>query len=172
MSAHPCAIVRPMTRREKEELETLDEILKALHRISRELRRLVEVFARQATTAILSIEGDTMPITIGDTSTIVSTFDPAGGSLPGDGSGLVSVFSSDDTSVATVGGSTLNADGTYSAVVSWVGAGDVNLTEVISNTSGSPLLDADGETPFVQPAALAETVAAAQVTTATLSIND
>lgn len=113
-----------------------------------------------------------MPVAIGDTSTLTFAFTPAGGTPPGDSGGISVTFASDNTSVATVGDTTVDSDGTYSTTVSWVGPGSVNLTALVANTDGTELFDADGTTDFVQPPALAETIEATQASSGTLTLSN
>ena len=85
----------------------------------------------------------------------VLTFtDPSGeSSAPptGDGSGITVAFASDNPAV-TFGTYAGTAD-TVSAPI--VGTEAFNLSATVTNTSGAPLLDNNGVTPFVQPSSIA-----------------
>ena len=101
----------------------------------------------------------------------VLTFtDPSGESIApptGDGSGITVAFASDNPAV-TFGTYAGTAD-TVSAPI--VGTEAFNLSATVANTSGAPLLDNDGVTPFVQPSsiAVAATTPVDQAVTAVLS---
>ena len=171
-------------RKELELLEDIDESLKTLiilnQGIAASLAALVAQLVPFATTAVLS-QGGTMSIPSGGTTPVAVTFvDSSTPPVPqapptGDGSGLVVTLSADNP-VVTISALTLSGD----AYTGTATAGDVsvdtpfNYTAVVANTSGAPLLDDDGTTPFVQPAALASSVTAAvvppsQATTAVIS---
>ncbi len=97
------------------------------------------------------------------------------GAPAGDGSGIVVTFVSDDEAVASlanpVGVAGTDAAGLpeYLAPLTFGVDGTFNLSAVVSNTSGAPLVDDDGTTPFVQSAAVAVPVAGGQATTGTTS---
>jgi hypothetical protein len=131
-----------------------------------------------AATATLTIGGN-MALTV-DTTTgngVLSFEDDKGdvtGPPPGDGSGLVVAFSSDNEAVATVGtavaGTDASGNGNFSAPITPLTEGSFNLSAVVSNTSGAALTDADGTTAFVQPTALSVPVAAGQAASGSLSV--
>jgi hypothetical protein len=50
-----------------------------------------------------------------------------------------------------------------------VADGTFNLSATVANASGAPLVDNDGATAFVQPSAVAVTLAAGQATTGSVS---
>jgi hypothetical protein len=174
--------------REEEEIERLLKRLleccatqaALLSTIAETLNEILELLTPpvvQSTTAVQLI-GGTMPITVGATDDVDTiTFVDASGNPqappPGDGSGLtVTVTSSDDT-VVTVGTATASGD-TAVVPLTPVAPGSFTLSCVIANTSGAELFDADGTTPFVQPADVSDTVVAApapQATTATQTIS-
>lgn len=92
----------------------------------------------------------------------------------GDGSGIAVSFSSDNPSVVSGYGPTsesADANGypVYTAEPTVVGDGSFNLSASVVNTSGAPLVDDDGSTPFTQPSAVPVSLAAGQATTGTVS---
>lgn len=93
----------------------------------------------------------------------------------GDGSGIVVTFASDTPSVASladpvgVAGVDANGYAEYLAPLTFGVDGTFNLSAVVSNVSGAPLLDDDGVTAFAQAAPVAVPVAAGQATTGTTS---
>jgi hypothetical protein len=133
-------------------------------------------FARSAR---LTVKGDSkMGLNVDSTGqNAVLTFEDDKGDVvappPGDGSGLVVDITS--TGVITLGAAELVTDPAgvvpayYAAPISITGAGEFTLSATVANTSGAALTDADGTTPFVQPAPLTDTVAVGQATGATLS---
>jgi hypothetical protein len=168
-------------RREEHEIEELLEqilaretvaLMRFLERIADNTDALVALLSPTATTAQLTLEGAPMPLDVGATQTATLTYvDATGAAAPapkGDGSGLVVTITSDNTAVASVG--PVSGD---TAWVTGVSAGSFNLIANVANSSGAALNDDDGLTPFVQPAALADTVVApppAQATTGVLSV--
>jgi hypothetical protein len=142
----------------------MEKVLEVLERVVHLLERL-ETKLFQSTTAVLSTEQGADMAT-----TATLTFQDANGNPAappsGDGSGLDVVFASDNAAV-TLGTASANGD---TATASITGTEAFNLSATVSNTSGAPLLDDDGTTPFVQPSPIA--VAAPpppQAVTATLS---
>lgn len=101
--------------------------------------------------------------------TAVLTFADASGNPvappKGDGSGLVVSFASDNAAVS-VGAAVASGD-TATAPIS--GTEAFTLSATVANSSGAPLLDDDGTTPFVQPVSISVPAAAAQAVTAVLS---
>jgi len=174
-------VSRREERKEIELLEDIEESIEALiiinQGIAASLAALVAALVPFATTGVLSIQGDpAMPNVTLDFST-----DSTGATLepppPGNASGLVVTFASDGTT--TVGASVQGTNATsgftnYSAPLSVTDDGSVsNLTVTVANADGGELFDADGTTPFVQPAAFAYTAPApppAQATTGVLSV--
>jgi hypothetical protein len=185
----PRALARydpPVSRREEhEEKELLERLVEQgdvqiawLEDIDHLLTLILQLLKPpSATTAVLSIEGASMPLTVGGTETVTLTFVDATGAPAapptGDGSGLVVTIDSDNGAVATVGPVTSSGD-TATATSTGVSAGSYNLIGNVANTSGAALVDDDGTTAFVQPAALADSVTApppAQAVTAVLSVS-
>jgi hypothetical protein len=98
--------------------------------------------------------------------TFTESDDKTAGPPPtGDGSGIVVTFSSDNPAV-TIGAATASGD---TATAPITGSAAFNLSAVVANTSGAPLLDNDGKTPFVQPSPVAVAASTPQTTTAVLS---
>jgi hypothetical protein len=131
-----------------------DPILREIHELVSEIlsvaRFLVALLSPTgATTARLSTERPIMA------TTAVLTFVDATGtpiSPPtGDGSGLVVTFESDNPTV-TIGTATGSGN---EATATITGTDAFNLSATVANTSGAPLLDNDGVTPFVQPSPIA-----------------
>jgi hypothetical protein len=116
-----------------------------------------------------------MALNVDDTTgDIVLTFeddkDDVTGPPPGDGSGLVVTFASDNAAVCTLGAAVLSADGqSYSAPATPASEGSFNASAVVANTSGAALTDADGTTPFVQPTAVNVPVSAGQAASGSLA---
>ena len=78
-------------------------------------------------------------------------------------------WSSDDNgAVVTL---TPSAD-TRSCVFAAVAPGTANISVTVTNASGTPLLEADGTTPFTVPAPVAVTVGAGPASELVLSVND
>lgn len=128
-----------------------------------------------ATTGVLSIQGgNNMGLTV-DTANaaVVLAFEDDHGDVtgppPGDGSGLAVTFSSAETGVISVGAAVAGTDaagnGNYSAPLTFGVDGSADLSAVVANVSGAPLTDADGTTPFKQPATITVPVAAGQAVT-------
>ena len=128
-----------------------------------------------ATHATLTLsKGAAMPITV-DTTGLTATvgFEDDHGDVTaepvGDGSGIVVSFSTSDTTVATIAPDAANP---LQGDITLVAEGTVTFSGTVANTSGAPLVDADGTTPFVQPAASAAyTVGAGQTTEGTLALS-
>jgi hypothetical protein len=124
---------------EKKEVRLLYEIRDIL------LRLLAVLTPDQATTAQLGV----------DMSNAVLTFtDPTGNPIApptGDGTGLTVAFASDNPAVTL--GATVYVGDTATAPIT--GTAAFNLSALVANTSGAPLLDNDGTTPFVQPTPIA-----------------
>lgn len=133
----------------------------------------VELFEQPtgATTAVLTITGGTMA----STATLAFTDVTGAPAAPpaGDGSGLVVTFAVDDAGLASVGASTLSGSDYTASIVETGVSGTYNVSATVANTSGAPLLDDDGTTAFIQPAAVAETVAApsTQATTGVITLS-
>lgn len=104
-----------------------------------------------------------MSLEVGATGPATATFTAATGAPAapptGDGSGITVTFSIDNTAIATVGPATGSGD-EATAIVTAVSAGTYNLSAAVANSSGAVLLDNDGVTDFVQPAAVPGTVTA------------
>ena len=121
-----------------------------------------------------------MPLSVGGTTTATlqfvdgTTTPPTPAAAPtGDGSGLSVTFNSSDVTIATVGATTANSDGTFGTTVTGVAAGTYTLNAAVENTSGVALVDNDGTTAFIQPIPASGTVTgsvAGQATTATITI--
>jgi hypothetical protein len=152
-----------MAREGREEVRLLKEIRDLL------LRVVALLAPAQATSAVLSTEGGPNMATTATLSFVDGTTTPPTPESPptGDGSGLVVAFSSDNPAV-TVGAATASGD---TATAPITGTEAFNLSAVVSNTSGAPLLDNDGVTAFVQPSPIpvAASTPPAQATTAVLS---
>jgi hypothetical protein len=128
----------------------------------------------------LRANGDSlMSISVDDTTgnAVLGFEDDKGdatGPPPGDGSGLVVTFASDNSAVATVGTAATSTDAagntTYETPIVPVAEGSFNLSATVANTSGAALTDADGTTAFVQPSPLAVTVTAGQAASGSLSV--
>lgn len=71
--------------------------------------------------------------------------------------GVVVTFASDNESVVTVATDPANP---LQGDVTVVGMGSANLSASLANADGSPVLEADGVTPFPVPAPVAVTVSA------------
>jgi hypothetical protein len=154
------------------------QILEALVDLAERQVRLLEIIAAELLPpfAVSATIGDLMPLTVGGTTTATLTFNAADGSVvappKGDGSGLTVTWNSSDVTIASVGPAVLAGE-TYTTEVTGVAAGSYSLNAAVENTSGAPLLDDDGSTPFVQPASASGTVGAAapaQAVTATITI--
>lgn len=93
----------------------------------------------------------------------------------GDGSGLVAIFASDNPAVATVGdtvaGTDADGNATLTAPVTMVAAGAFNASVTLSNSSGAPLTEADGTTPFPTVDPVAVPVVAGPAAAGELSID-
>jgi hypothetical protein len=146
-----------------EEEEVLEQILIVLENIYSLL-----ISQSQSTTATLSTKGVSMA------TTAIATFTDATGTTAtppaGDGSGLLVTFASDNPTV-TIGVATESGD-TFTAAIT--GTDAFNLSATVANTSGAPLVDDDGTTPFIQPSPIAvpsSTPPPAQATTAVLSVS-
>jgi hypothetical protein len=122
-------------REERKEIRLLEEILAQLTQV------VALLTTAQSTTAVLGV---TMP------NAILTFVDPSGVAIApptGDGSGLVVTFASDNPAVTI--GTAVGAGDTATAPIT--GTEAFNLSATVANTSGAPLLDDDGVTPFVQP---------------------
>lgn len=154
-----------MSRRE--ELEEIERLVKDTYAYVRAIWR----FLTQARTATLDFqEGDPMGTA---TATFVDSTGAVQAPPKGDGSGLTVTFSATDPAVITfspgvVSGNTATATGTRATDAAFT------MNAVVANTSGTPLLDDDGVTPFVQPAPIdvPAVTPPAQATTATLSFTE
>jgi hypothetical protein len=155
--------VSPWEREERREVRLLREILDRLTQI------VALLSPAQSTTAILYIQ--LYPPIGGIMSNAVLTFTDATGAPiappTGDGSGLVVSFSSSNPAV-TIGTAVGSGD---TATAPITGTEAFTLAALVANTSGAPLLDNDGVTPFVQPApiSVAATTPPDQAVTAVLS---
>lgn len=93
----------------------------------------------------------------------------------GDGSGIVVTFASDNSAVASLAnpvgieGTDANGLPEYLAPLTFGTDGTFNLSAVVTNVSGAPLVDDDGATPFVQAAPVSVPVAGGQAVTGTAS---
>lgn len=140
----------------------------------------------QAVTGTVSIvtpsttsQGDsTMALTVDAAGVAKFQFDDDKGDIvappQGDGSGIVVAFASDNPEVVSGFGATsvgVDADGNveYTASPTVVADGTYNLSASVANTSGTPLVDDDGETAFVQAPSVPVTLAGGQATTGTTS---
>lgn len=114
-----------------------------------------------ATHAILTVtQGDTMPgaITVDTTNeTVTLDFVDDKGDVATGPDGVVVTFASDNTAVVTVAVDSANP---LQGDVTVVGEGSANLSATLANADGSPVLEADGSTPFPTPATVAVTVSA------------
>jgi hypothetical protein len=147
---------------------TLGAIESGIFAIQDTLAALVALLSPPfSTTAQLSVGGSMPDLTL----TFVDATGTPATPPKGDGTGLNVVFSSDGTS--TVGAGVATGD-TVVAPLSVVDDGNSNnLSAVVSNVSGAPLLDDDGTTAFVQPAPIVFTAPGAppaQAVTATLTV--
>jgi hypothetical protein len=148
------------------------------------VRPLAPPPTRQAVTGTVSVvaatssEGETMALTVDTAGVAKFVFDDDKGDVvgapKGDGTGVTVSFSSDNPAVVsgfgpTQVGTDANGNPEYTATPTVVADGSYNLTAVVSNTSGAPLVDDDGATPFVQPASVPVTLAGGQATTGTTS---
>lgn len=159
----------------KKQIELLEEIRNLLREIRNLSRHLVA--ESQSTTARLRTNQVTINNFTGRRHTMATqailTFTLPDGITPntppaGDGSGIDVTFASDNPAV-TLGAATASGD-TATAMIT--GTDAFNLSAVVANTSGAPLLDNDGVTPFIQPspiAVAASTPPPLQTTTAVLS---
>jgi hypothetical protein len=155
--------------REREEVRLLADQVYLLREIRDLLGHVVALLSPpQSTTAVLSTRsGGNMATEAVLTFTLSDDVTP-GPPPKGDGSGIVVTFASDNPAV-TLGNAT-GAGNTATAPIT--GSAAFNLSALVANVSGAPLLDDDGATPFVQPAPVAVAAAApppAQTTTAVLS---
>jgi hypothetical protein len=147
-------------RNEKKEVRLLFEIRDIL------LDLLAVLTPAQATTAVLTTKAGTTMAT-----QAISTFTDATGAPiappTGDGTGLVVTFASDNPAVTL--GPTVYVGDTATAPI--IGTAEFNLSALVANTSGAPLLDNDGTTPFVQPVpiSVAATTPVDQAVTAVLT---
>ena len=133
-----------------------------------------------AGSAVISVstKGSTMSFNVDDTTgnAVLGFEDDHGdpvGPPPGDGSGLVVTFASNDNTVCTVGTAVAGTDAAgnvnYEAPLTPVAEGSFDLSATVDNASGAPLTDADGVTPFVQPTAITVPVSAGQAASGTLA---
>lgn len=74
-----------------------------------------------------------------------------------DGSPVVVTFASDNAAVATV---VTDASNPLQGDIIPVTEGTANISATLANADGTPVLEADGVTPFPTPAAVAVTVSA------------
>jgi len=146
----------------------LDELFEAVEELVEVVEGLVIALVallrlRQATSAVLNIQGDPMA------STAVLTFTDSSGNPTappkGDGSGLVVTFESDNAAVS-IGIAVATGD---TATAPITGTEAFMLSATVANTSGAPLLDDDGSTPFIQPQPISVAAGVAQAVTAVLS---
>jgi hypothetical protein len=145
----------------------LSDIEKLLCEILFVLEKIYGLLVPQATTALLSTGEIDMA-----TQAILTFVDGSGTTQSpptGDGSGLVVTFASDNPAV-TLGAATGSGD---TATAPITGTAAFNLSATVANTSGVPLLDNDGVTPFIQPSSIpvAAVTPPAQATTAVLSVS-
>jgi len=137
--------------------------------------------APQTTTAVITVQtkgAPAMGLTVDDkTGNIVLGFtddkgDPTG-PPPGDGSGLVVTITGDNDAVCALGtvvsGTDVAGNATYEAPAVPATEGSFNASAAVANTSGAPLTDADGTTPFVQPGTIAVPVSAGQAAAGSLA---
>lgn len=131
----------------------------------------------------LTIQGETMGLTVDTTpgsESLGFQFDDDHGnatSAPtGDGSGVVVVLASGDSTQATVGDVVVGADAagnpTYTAPITVVTTvpGSVAFTASPGNTSGAPLTEDDGVTPFPAVDALTVPITAGDPVEGSLSV--
>ena len=176
----------------RREIELLEEILdretKQLARldtISSTLSAILEILTPplSATHGVITVQGGQMPGTLSvdtDGNAVYGFADDHGnatGPPPGDGSGIAVTFAVDNTALATVGPSSpstdANGNATFTAQVVPVGpVGVINVSAATSNTSGvTPVLDADGQTTFVDAGPEAVTLVAGQAADGELSVD-
>lgn len=97
-----------------------------------------------------------------------STGDTPAPAPTGDGSGITVTFSSDNPNVS-VGSASVSGPDEATAPIT--GTEAFNLSAVVANVSGAPLLDNDGVTSFIQPNPIAVPASTPQATTAVLSFS-
>ncbi len=124
-------------------------------------------------------QGEPMALTVDAAGVAKFQFDDDKGDVniappTGDSSGLVVTFASDNPAVvsgydAAVQGQDANGNPEWTANPTVVADGTFNLSAEVTQVSGAPLVDDDGTTPFVQPQAVAVTLAGGQATTGTVS---
>lgn len=168
MSRREDEILEDIKRLGEQQLLVLENLEVGVFRIIDLLGVLVAHFVPQTTTAVLSVGGAPMA-TVATITFAVSTDPTVEGPPPtGDGQGIVVTFSSDNPAVS-VGTASVGTD-PDTATAPITGTEAFNLSAVVANVSGAPLLDNDGVTPFVQPEPVAVPAAPApQTTTAVLS---
>jgi hypothetical protein len=150
--------------RHPREIELLEDLKLLSISIDLQIARIIELLTPSATSAVLSTsdQGD-IPMA----TEAILTFTPAGAAPPkGDGSGLVVTFASDNPNV-TIGTATASGD---TATAPITGTEAFNLSAVVANTSGAPLLDDDGTTPFNQPTPIPVEAVVVPATGAVLSV--
>lgn len=152
--------------RKVDRLLTMNSDALALSVIELQLGRLIELVGTPpvpavATRAVLVFtQGETMPGAINvDTlnETVTLEFVDDKGDVATGPDGVVVVFNSDNSAVVTV---TNDAISPLQGDVTVVGEGTANLSATLANADGSPVLEADGVTPFPTPAPVAVTVSA------------
>ena len=170
-----------MDAHEREALFRIEHDVHEILEIARRAMALWQHGERTADHAVLIVnQGATMPITVDTTNATVEIEfeDDHGDVVPAptssDGSGpIVVTFVSDTPSVLTVGATTDDtADAGISAALTPVATGTANISVTVTNASGTPLLEADGTTPFTVPAPVAVTVGAGPASELVLSVND
>jgi hypothetical protein len=170
-----------LLRRIADALDVLvDETTETNDTLSAILKILAPPFS--ATHGVITVQGGHMPgqITVDqDGNATLGFADDHGnptGPPPGDGSGVTATFAVDDSTLATVGPTSpstdVNGNATFTAQVVPVGpVGVVNVSATTANTSGVvPVLDADGQTTFVDATPFALTLVAGQAADGELSV--
>jgi hypothetical protein len=183
--SHAVRLLRRILEVERDRLEVEREERHLLKRIDRTLHTFLQdwlgtnnPYAHQAVTGRLS-QGETpMSLTVDAAGNAHFQFEDDKGDIAaaptGDGSGITVTFASDNPAVvsayaAATEAPDANGNPEYTAAPTVVADGTFNLSAAVANTSGAPLLDDDGVTPFTQPAPVAVTLTAGQATTGVVS---
>ena len=150
------------------ELELLHRLLRRVDEIDRTLTEFVAEWRRKnpppvATSATLTVLGGHMPGSINvDTTNETVTLgfvddhgDAAAAPISASGATLVATFTSSDPAVATVAASAADA---LVGDVTVLTEGTSDLGATFAYSDGTPVLEADGVTPFPDPAPVTVTV--------------
>lgn len=160
------AILRRLLERADRQIELLEGISTTLKRFLKEWEAANTEPSNPATSAVLTVKGSDMSGAINVDTTnetvLLGFVDDHGDTnaappAAASGAALVVTFASDAPSVVTVATDPTNP---LQGDISVLAEGTANISATLAYADGTPVLEADGVTPFPVPAAVAVTVSA------------